>query len=82
MLLNLHCHLEGCVRPDTAVELAHELGLPEPDGGWENAFLLKGSSDLTRFLWHVAQAYPLLGTANALRRVAFEAVQDAATDGH
>ncbi len=81
MLLNLHTHLEGCVRPGTAAELALQAGVPEPDGGWENAFRIKGTSDLTVFLSHVAQAYPVLGSAAALRRVAFEAVQDAAADG-
>ena len=81
MLLNLHTHLEGCVRPKTAAELAQQAGVPEPGGGWEDAFRIMGTSDLTVFLSHVAQAYPLLGSAAALRRVAFEAVQDAAADG-
>ena len=35
--LNLHSHLEGAVRPETAAELAMELGLPAPPGGWANA---------------------------------------------
>lgn len=81
MLLNLHTHLEGTVRPETAAELAAEMGLPAPVGGWENAFRIKGRRNLTVFLSHVAAAYPLLGRAENLRRVAFEAVQDAALDG-
>ena len=81
MLLNLHTHLEGTVRPGTAAELAEELGCPTPIGGWENAFRIKGPGNLTVFLSHVATAYPLLGRAENLRRVAFEAVQDAALDG-
>jgi len=63
------------------VELAAEVGYPTPAGGWGNAFRIKGPSDLTVFLSHVAQAYPLLGSVESLRRVAFEAVQDAALDG-
>ena len=81
MLLNLHTHLEGTVRPETAAELATEMGLPAPVGGWENAFRIKGRGNLTVFLSHVAAAYPVLGRAENLRRVAFEAVQDAALDG-
>ena len=81
MLLNLHTHLEGTVRPETAAELARKAGLPAPAGGWENAFRVKAPGDLTVFLSHVAAAYPVLGRAENLRRVAFEAVQDAALDG-
>lgn len=36
MLINLHSHLEGRVRPATAAaDLAAKTGLPEPAGGWE-----------------------------------------------
>ena len=31
MLINLHSHLEGRVRPETATELARQLGIPDPD---------------------------------------------------
>lgn len=81
MLVNLHTHLEGTVRPSTAIELAATVNCPTPVGGWENAFLIKNPSNLTVFLSHVAMAYPLLANAENLRRVAYEAVQDAALDG-
>lgn len=81
MLLNLHTHLEGCVRPETAAELAREMDYPQPSEGWERAFRIPGAGDLTVFLSHVARSYPLLGRAENLRRVAFEAVEDAAADG-
>jgi len=81
MLINLHTHLEGTVRPGTAAELAERMGVATPEGGWENAFRIKEKGDLTIFLAHVAMAYPLLGNAENLRRVAFEAVEDAAKDG-
>lgn len=80
-MINLHCHLEGCVRPSTAAELAVALGIPESAGGWEAALVMREPADLTVFLAHVAAAYPLLGDADALRRVAREAVEDAAADG-
>jgi adenosine deaminase len=79
--LNLHTHLEGWVRPDTAADLARSMGVPEPAGGWEDALRVREAADLTVFLAHVAAAYPVLGSADAMRRVAREAVEDAAAEG-
>lgn len=81
MGLNLHCHLEGCVRPSTAAAIARERGIPEPDGGWEAALRMRRPSDLTVFLAHVAAAYPVMGYADTLRRIAREAVEDGAAAG-
>lgn len=81
MGLNLHTHLEGCVRPDTAAALAAAAGVPDPPGGWDRALRMDAPADLTVFLAHVAAVYPVLGSADALRRVAREAVEDAAADG-
>lgn len=81
MGLNLHTHLEGWVRPETAADLARSMGVPDPPGGWEEALQLRAPADLTVFLAHVAAAYPLLGSAESLNRVAREAVEDAAADG-
>lgn len=81
MGLNLHCHLEGCVRPSTAAEIAREHGIPEPDAVWEAALRMRTPADLTVFLAHVAAAYPVMGFADALRRIARESVEDAAAAG-
>ncbi len=81
MGLNLHTHLEGWVRPATAAELAHSMGVPAPEGGWDDALRMREPADLTVYLAHVAAAYPVLGSHDALRRVAREAVEDAASDG-
>ena len=81
MGLNLHTHLEGWVRPATAADLAKGMGVAEPPGGWENALRVRERGDLTVFLAHVAAAYPVLGDRDAMRRVAREAVEDAAADG-
>lgn len=81
MGLNLHTHLEGWVRPDTAADLARSMDVPEPDLGWDAALRMREPADLTVFLAHVAAAYPVLGSADAMRRVAREAVEDAAADG-
>ncbi|MBX3196341.1 MAG: adenosine deaminase [Microbacteriaceae bacterium] len=81
MLIDLHSHLEGRVRPSTAAELARELGVPEPEGGWERAIRLDGPADLTVYLQKVASTYPLFRSSAALERIAREAVLDAAAAG-
>jgi adenosine deaminase len=79
--LNLHSHLEGSVRPGTASELAAELGLPAPSGGWDAALEMREPGTLTTFLAHVAHGYALFATPDAVRRIVAEAVEDAAADG-
>jgi adenosine deaminase len=79
--LNLHTHLEGWVRPDTAAELARDMGVPAPAAGWHAALRMREAADLTVYLGHVAAAYPVLCAPDAMRRVAREAVEDSAADG-
>jgi adenosine deaminase len=79
--LDLHSHLEGRVRPRTAAELARRLGAPEPEQGWAAALRLEEPGDLTAYLACVAASYPLFRDPEAVRRIAFEAVVDAAADG-
>jgi adenosine deaminase len=81
MRVNLHTHLEGSVRPETAAELARAVGVPEPRAGWQAALELSAPADLTVFLACVAEVYPVLGSPDAMERVAYEAVCDAGTDG-
>ena len=81
MLVDLHSHLEGRVRPATAAELAARAGLPEPDGGWAKAIQLDGPADLTVYLAKVASTYPFFRSPDATRRIAREAVEDAAAAG-
>ena len=81
MLLNLHTHLEGRVRPETAAELAAKLSLPQPEGGWAAAMQLDGPGDLTRYLAKVSATYPFFADSDGLTRIAREAVEDAAADG-
>lgn len=81
MLIDLHSHLEGRVRPATAAELAASLGVPAPAGGWEQAIRLEGPADLTVYLSKVAATYPLFASLDAIERIAREAVQDAAAAG-
>ena len=81
LLINLHTHLEGRVRPGTAAELAAGAGLPAPEGGWQQALELAAPADLTVFLAKVDATYPFFARPDHLARVVAEAVQDAAADG-
>ena len=81
MLIDLHSHLEGRLRPSTAAELAGAAGLPEPPAGWADALQLTGPADLTVYLQKVASSYPFFRRREMLARIAREAVEDAAADG-
>jgi adenosine deaminase len=81
VLINLHTHLEGRVRPSTAAELAAELGVAQPVHGWQRALELPSPSDLTVYLEKVASTYEFFAHPDALVRIAREAVEDAAADG-
>jgi len=81
MLINLHSHLEGRVRPETAAELARGAGVPEPPAGWARALRLDGPADLTVYLEKVAASYPFFRRLDAIERIAREAVEDAAAGG-
>ena len=81
----LHDHLDGGLRPATVVELAAEVGheLPTTDPVELGAWFVRaaGSGSLERYLETFAHTVAVLQTAEALRRVAREAVLDLATDG-
>jgi adenosine deaminase len=81
MLINLHSHLEGRVRPATAAAIARSLGAPEPTEGWESALQLDRPADLTVYLSKVSATYPFFNAWDTVFRIACEAVQDAAADG-
>lgn len=79
--LNLHSHLEGSIRPRTAAELAAAMHVPAPAAGWDSALRMREPGTLTTFLAHVAAAYPLFSTPEAVSRIVGEAVENAGADG-
>jgi adenosine deaminase len=82
----LHDHLDGGLRPQTVLDLAHECGyagLPAPDAWSLKTWFFEAadSGSLERFLETFAHTVAVLQTPAALERVAAEAVEDLAADG-
>ena len=82
----LHDHLDGGLRPATVIDLAEAVGyagLPATDaaelGTWFRDAADSGS--LVRYLETFDHTVAVMQTADALRRVAAEAVEDLAADG-
>jgi adenosine deaminase len=83
----LHDHLDGGLRPTTILELADECGwtpnLPATDPVELQAWFTRGAEtgDILRYLATFEHTLAVLQTAEALERVAAEAVADLAADG-
>ncbi|MEV3874171.1 adenosine deaminase [Streptomyces sp. NPDC049906] len=77
----LHCHLDGSVRPATLRALADEQGLALTRSVEELAVAPARCGSLTRFLTHLELPLKVLQTPDALARAARELVEDWALDG-
>lgn len=80
----LHVHLDGSLRPATLLELAAAAGreLPASDAGRLRQYMrVEDARDLAEYLARFALTIQVLQTPEALERVAYEMVQDAAADG-
>ncbi|WP_225753848.1 adenosine deaminase [Actinotalea sp. Marseille-Q4924] len=81
----LHDHLDGGLRPGTVLELADAAGyeLPASDEAALRDWFVQGatSGSLERYLETFRHTVAVMQTADALRRVAREAVLDLAADG-
>jgi adenosine deaminase len=79
----LHVHLDGSLRPETMVELARKakVALPSYDPEPLRRFMLvDDAADLQDYLDRFDLTIPLLQTPEAVERVAYEMVEDAARD--
>jgi adenosine deaminase len=80
----LHTHLDAALRPETMIELAHgaRFALPSQDPAELRRFMrVDDAADLEDYLKRFEYTIPLLQSAEAIERVSYEMVEDAARDG-
>ncbi|HEY8165339.1 MAG TPA: adenosine deaminase, partial [Gemmatimonadaceae bacterium] len=80
----LHCHLDGCVRPQTLIELGKECGVPMPRRTADELrdyMHVTDAQDLEDYLSRFEVTISVMQTADAIERIAYELCLDAARDG-
>ena len=80
----LHCHLDGSVRPQTLVDLAKEntVTMPRPDAtALADFMLVRDARNLEDYLERFDVTLSVMQTASALERIAFELAEDAHNEG-
>jgi adenosine deaminase len=80
----LHCHLDGCVRPATLLELAAEYDKPMPAddaGALAEYMLVDDAENLEDYLERFSVTLSVMQTAEALERITYELAEDAAREG-
>jgi adenosine deaminase len=80
----LHCHLDGSVRPETMLELAREYGqsmpVDDPDALREH-MVVKDAHNLEEYLERFAVTLSVMQRSEAIERIAYELAADASHDG-
>ena len=80
----LHCHLDGSVRPSTLIELGREyrVAMPAPDAeSLREYMLVRDARNLEDYLARFAVTLSVMQTPEALERIAYELAEDAAAEG-
>ena len=80
----LHCHLDGSLRPETMLELAREKGvtMPATDADALREYMtVSDAQNLEQYLERFAVTLSVMQSESALERVAYELAEDAARDG-
>ena len=80
----LHCHLDGSVRPQTLIELGEEHGIPMPRSdaqSLQHYMIVRDARHLEDYLARFSVTLSVMQTAAALERIAYELAEDAAADG-
>ena len=80
----LHCHLDGSVRPQTLLDLAAEYGvaMPRPDAAALREFMtVRDARNLEDYLARFEVTLSVMQRADAIERIAYELAVDAHRDG-
>lgn len=80
----LHCHLDGSVRPETLLELGREYRQPMPADSADalrEYMRVDDARNLEDYLARFDVTLSVMQTAEALERIAYELAMDAAHDG-
>jgi len=80
----LHCHLDGSLRPQTMLDLAREVGvsMPATDADALREYMVvRDARNLEEYLERFEITLSVMQTASALERIAYELAEDAAHDG-
>jgi len=80
----LHCHLDGSVRPQTLIELGEELGVPMPRPDAESLreyMRVDDARHLEDYLERFEVTLSVMQTEAAIERIAYELAVDAADEG-
>jgi adenosine deaminase len=76
--VELHCHVEGTMRPGTVVELARKSGIPLPSADPTELYRYSSLDTFLEVFWLVQAT---LGTREDWARLAYESVVDGAAHG-
>ena len=80
----LHCHLDGSVRPETLIDLGREYRVPMPVASADELrdyMYVRDARHLEDYLARFTVTLSVMQTADALERIAYELAEDAARDG-
>lgn len=80
----LHCHLDGSLRPQTMLDLGLELDKPMPANDEQSLreyMIVDDAVNLEDYLERFAITLSVMQTDAALERIAYELAEDAARDG-
>lgn len=80
----LHCHLDGSVRPQTLIDLAaeHDVTMPRADASALADFMIvRDARNLEDYLARFEVTLSVMQSASALERIAFELAEDAHNEG-
>jgi adenosine deaminase len=80
----LHCHLDGSVRPETLLELGRDYGVAMPRDDAESLkdfMVVRDAVRLEDYLLRFETTLSVMQTGDALERIAYELAEDAAREG-